>query len=156
LKSKLRGLIGYDEFKKVIADIKKKVFLKKQSKQKTAQKKLNRLRVTQKKVNISITNQHKFYPRVVNLTDIPFTQDEEDLLGKINKYNLPVNPNCNKNITELIFETETALLYVDKDNRDKIRYAAANKLEKIISKSKKRRSRYKQQRMNDKQNRANK
>jgi len=151
LKAKLRSKIPKHELGSVIHKINDKICKKKKQKSKVLQQKLTKLRKSQKVGSAPTLLNHKFYPRVINLTNINLTQNEESILGKINKYNPTDNLLTQQNITELVIETETALSYVKKDIREKIRYEAANKLEKIISKSKQRRIRYKRRHTNERQ-----
>lgn len=84
----------------------------------------------------NVKHNHSFYPRSLNLTNIHFDDKESELLCKWEKYNPPSNPIKNHDIKELVIETETAISYVDKNKQDKIRYEAANVIEKVINKSK--------------------
>jgi hypothetical protein len=70
-----------------------------------------------------------FYPRVVNKTDINFTDKELQLLEKGLKYNLH---NKKKNwLTTLALETETALNPLPQTEREYFRNRAAENLEQL-------------------------
>jgi len=70
------------------------------SKKKTQAKKLNNLVQTQLQSEIIKCN-HKFYPRVVNMTNIVFNENELDLLNKGLNFNFP-NTGKASLISELI------------------------------------------------------
>jgi len=142
LKTKLKSMLSFNDFKQAIKKINQHVENKRLTKMKSINKKLQNLFVHQEKENNSLSdNSHQFYPRMINLTDINFSEVEKTMLGKYNKYNPPPNTHKNQEIKDLIIETETAISFVDKHKQEEIRFEAAKKIGKIISNAKKRRSR---------------
>ena len=92
--------------------------------------KLNNL---QHKKEINTTTNHEtiqnFHPRVVNLTDITFNNNENTLLQKVLKYNLHIKP---KNwIKTIALEAETANQSLPIEERNPIRYLVAKSLDKL-------------------------
>jgi hypothetical protein len=101
-----------------------------EKKYETIRKKLKQLESTQSN---NPKHQKKFYPRVVNQTNIDFTNDEMTLLNKGLKYNLS---HKNKNWTEtLALEPETALSLLPTTEQDFIRCQVAN-IKQLYNKSK--------------------
>jgi len=150
IKAKLRNLLSEQEYSELIKKVNAVTCKKREKKLKVMSKKLKHLISTQKEAYKPPGEIHDFYPRVVNLTNVKFDNDENEMLGKWGKYNPFTNNNVTANIKNLIMETETAISYIDKSKQDKIRYEAADKIGKIISKSKLRRLRKKQKVSNDK------
>jgi hypothetical protein len=68
----------------------------------------------------------KFYPRIVNKTDITFNADELDLLNKGLKYNLSLKRN--NWIETLSLEAETAVSKLPILEQDCIRYQVAHNI----------------------------
>jgi hypothetical protein len=71
----------------------------------------------------------QFYQRVINLTDIKFTEHENQLLQKGLKYNLHVQPK--QQIKILAIEAETAINLLPVPDQDPVRYLIAKTLDKI-------------------------
>ena len=107
----------------MIAEILRKVI---QHKYKNLDKKLNKLIQEQTKTPKEI---HTFYPRLVNSTNITFTNNEIKLLEKGLKYNLH---NRKKNwLTTLALEAETAITHLPTADRDYYRKQVADCIEKL-------------------------
>lgn len=141
IKLQLKAISSKKDYDTILQKIKDQVKVQKEVKMKTIQKKLEALLAAQVTLEQPPKQEHKFYPRVVNFTAIEFEEKEKSLLGKWPKFNPPTNPNNNNDVKQLIVETETALTYVSKEKRDKIRYEAVRKIENVMSNSKKRRLR---------------
>jgi hypothetical protein len=77
------------------------------------------------------------------MTNIQFTNDEETLLNKGNKYNIVPAPN--KNLKQLIIETENAVQHINDNQKEAIRYLAAQNIRTIMSKQHTINKHYKQQ-----------
>jgi hypothetical protein len=74
--------------------------------------KLRKLKDTQK----TVPKENTFYPRVINKTNITFTDDELNLLGKGLKYNIWHKP---KNwITTIALEAKTAICSIPIQDQD--------------------------------------
>ena len=72
---------------------------------------------------------HTFYPRVVNYTNITFTDNETNLLNKGPKYNLH---NRKKDwLMTLALEAETAVTSLPLSDRDYYRKQVASRIEKL-------------------------
>ena len=98
-----------------------------EKKYKTLDKKLNTLTRTK------IQNQHhdiRFYPRVINKTNINFTDSEITLLNKGLKYNLGYK---NKHwLSNFAFEAESIISQLPINEHECVRYRVAQNLQKII------------------------
>jgi len=71
----------------------------------------------------------RFYPRVIDMTDIVFTDEEMTLLNKGLKYNLSYK---RKHwISNLALEAENAITLLPVQEQDYIRYQVAYNLEKL-------------------------
>jgi hypothetical protein len=94
-----------------------------QQKYKNIDKKLQALKNSQKQKQISKTSplsSTKIYPRIINDTNIEFSQEELTLLNKGLKYNLHFK---HQNwITKLALEAETAITHLPQIQQDPIRY----------------------------------
>ena len=77
----------------------------------------------------TMNNSIKFYPRVVNKTNINFTNNEISLLEKGPKYNL--HSRKNNWLTTLALEAETAITSLPTSDRDYYRKQFANRIEKL-------------------------
>jgi hypothetical protein len=98
-------------------------------KYKTINAKLNQLTKTQTN-NIDL--QRQFYPRVINSTNITFTNDEMSLLNKGPKYNLG---HKNKGwITTLALEAQTAISQLPHTEQEYIRYQVAHNIKHLYKK----------------------
>ena len=76
-----------------------------------------------------IGNKYKFYPRVTNLTDINFTNDEYSLLNKSLKYN---RSHKRKNwINNLSIVAECAITLLPYEEQDYMRYRVAKGIMKL-------------------------
>ena len=96
------------------------------SKYKTLDKKLMRLTQTQKTTPLE---QHTFYPRVVNNTNINFSNNEMRLLHKGLKYNMHTKK---KNwVQTLALEAETAITHLPTTERDVYRKLVADWIDKF-------------------------
>ena len=76
-----------------------------------------------------IGNKYKFYPRVTNLTDINFTNDEYSLLNKGLKYKL--NHKRKNWINNLSLEAECAITLLPYEEQDYMRYQVAKQIKKL-------------------------
>jgi len=74
-----------------------------------------------------------FFPRVVNNTNIQFTQNEQRLLEKGPKYN--VHGHKKNWLTTLALEAETAITHLPSSDRDYFRKQVATRIEEIHKKS---------------------
>ena len=69
---------------------------------------------------------HSFYPRVVNMTDIPFSEPEMTILQKGPKYNLHSKP---KNwLQTLALEAETAITCLPPSHQEVCRMLTAERI----------------------------
>ena len=102
-------------------------------KYKTIKQKIDKLT----KQNTKNTNQeHTFFPRVINKTDIQFTPNEELVMQKGLKYNIHQKP---KNwINTLAIEAETALTLLPPQHQDPMRYIVAQNIEHLYKEHDKR------------------
>jgi hypothetical protein len=108
-----------------------KINVESEKKYETIIKKRKQLEATQSK---NPKQQKKFYPRVVNKTNIDFTNEEMTVLNKGLKYNLS---HKNKNwIETLALEAETALSLLPSTEQDYIRCHIANNIRQLYNKSK--------------------
>ena len=90
---------------------------------------LKKLKTAQIPNTSTTTTYINFYPRVVNNTNIIFTDDELALLNKGLKYNLH---HKHKNwITTLAFEAKTAITLLPISEQEPIRYHIANNIRKL-------------------------
>jgi len=98
--------------------------------QKEAQKKYQNLDKKLKKLTQSQTihpqQKHKFYPRVINNTDIAFTKCEMSMLQKGLKYNLHTKQE--NWIHNLALEAETAIQKLPNSDRDAYRHIVADRI----------------------------
>ena len=80
------------------------------------------------------THQHnvKFHPRIVNLTNIPFTIEENKLLNKGLKYNL--HHKKNNWIQQLALEADTAITYLPYFEQEYIRNLTAYNIDRLYKK----------------------
>jgi hypothetical protein len=69
------------------------------------------IKTTQPKSQTNITNKNTNYPRVINTTNMQFTQEEVQKLSKSLKYNLHYKPKTW--IETLASEAETAICNLD-------------------------------------------
>ena len=90
---------------------------------KNINQKLKKLEGTQKS---SYEHRRNFYPRVVNKTNVTFTQDELTLLNKGLKYNLSYKQN--DWIKTLALEAETAITKLPVMEQDYIRFQVAHNI----------------------------
>jgi hypothetical protein len=79
------------------------------------------------------TNTHadniQFYPRVINNTNITFTDDENSLLQKSLKYNLHIKPKqC---LQKHAMEAETAISLLPPPEQNPVRYLISKNLESL-------------------------
>jgi len=92
--------------------------------------KINKLTLSQTKTP---TLPDTFFPRIVNNTDIQFTQNERKLLEKDPKYNIHSHK---KNwLMTLALEAETAITHLPSTDRDHFRKQVATRIEEIHNKS---------------------
>ena len=98
---------------------------------KTSTKKLDDRQTNHKKrpTNTTYSQQQAFYPRTVNLTDIIFTKEEQELLDLGAQYS--IQQPFRKYWTNLIIETERAIRLLDAKIQDAFRLMAAKKLKQI-------------------------
>jgi len=75
--------------------------------------------------------QQQFYPRIVNRTDIKFTEEELGLLNNGLEYSIEKPPETY--FTDLVVETERAIKLLDRKSQDSFRNSAANILKLINS-----------------------
>jgi len=95
-------------------------------KYKTINTKLNQLMKAQTN---NLDFQKQFYPRVINNTNITFTNDEMSLLNKGLKYSLG---HKNKGwITTLAFEAETAISQLPYTEQEYVRYQVAHNIKQL-------------------------
>jgi hypothetical protein len=77
------------------------------------------------------TNTHadniQFYPRIINNTNITFTDDENALLQKGLKYNLHIKPK--QWLQKLAMEAETAISLLQPPEQNPVRYLIVKNLE---------------------------
>ena len=73
--------------------------------------------------------QHRFYPRTVNLTNIIFTKEEQELLDLGLQYN--IQQHLKSCWTNLIMETEQVIRLLDTKLQDAFRLMAAKNLKQI-------------------------
>lgn len=76
-------------------------------------------------------NNVKFYPRVVNKTDIPFTKEETDLLNKGLKYNLGHKQKHGTN--NLALEKENAVTLLTPGEQEYTRHQIAKNITKLLT-----------------------
>ena len=82
---------------------------------------------SQKQIINSDTN---VYPRVINKTNITFTNEEQRLLNKGLKYNLSYKHK--HRINNLAFEAETAITLLPTNEQEHIRYQVAQNILKKL------------------------
>jgi hypothetical protein len=100
-----------------------------QIKYRTLHNKLKRLTQLQTRTP---QQRHAFYPRVINNTDIPFSDNEMALLQKGPKYNLHTK---NRDwIQNLALEAETAISHLPPPDRDAYRLMTAERIQKLQQK----------------------
>ena len=97
------------------------------SKYKTLDRKLNHL--SQQRTKTPQQN-HSFYPRVINTTDIEFSEQEMKLLEKGPKYNLHSKPK--DFIQTLALEAETAITHLPPTDREVYRKMTAERISTLI------------------------
>jgi hypothetical protein len=85
--------------------------------------------LSEQKVNTYDTTPFNFYPRVVNLTNITFTEHENRLLQTGLKYNLHTKPK--QWLKTLAIEAETAISLIPAPDQEAIQYLIAQNLEKL-------------------------
>jgi hypothetical protein len=106
--------------------IEKKLGRESRAKYRNLDKKLGHLTKTQTKTPYRT---HTFYPRLINNTDIQFSEGETKLLQKGLKYNLHGKP---KNwIQNLALEAKTAITKLPSNERDVYRKLAADRIDKL-------------------------
>ena len=88
--------------------------------------KINRLVATQTEKTNTKT---QFYPRVINKTDVTFTDEEMTLLNKGVKYNLKYRNN--HRLSTLALEAETAIPLLPYHEQEYLRYQVAHKFQKL-------------------------
>jgi hypothetical protein len=71
----------------------------------------------------------QFYPKVINKTDITFTDEEMTLLNKGLKYNL--NYRNKDELITLALEAETAISLLPSHEQEYLRYQVAHNLQKL-------------------------
>jgi hypothetical protein len=76
-----------------------------------------------------------FFKRILNMTDIEFTNDELHLLEKGLKYNLHRKPK--DWIKTLALEADTAIGHIPERNQPYMKQLVANNLQKLIKKQNK-------------------
>jgi hypothetical protein len=114
----------------IAESIGEKINLESEKKYETIKSELKQLETTQRN---NPKHQKQFYPRVVNQTNIDFTNEELTLLNKGLKYNLG---HKNKNwIETLALEAETALSLLPPTEQDYIRCQIANNIGQLFNKS---------------------
>jgi hypothetical protein len=97
-----------------------------QTKCKTLDKKLRKLTLTQ---TVTPKVKHTFHPRVVNNTDISFTNSETALLQKVLKYNIHAKK---KNwLKDVALEAETAITQLPFNERDVYRKLVADRIDTL-------------------------
>jgi ABC-type lipoprotein release transport system permease subunit len=73
-----------------------------------------------------IDNIQQFHPKIHNLTDVHFTENETILLSKGLKYNLHYKPN--NWIRTLATEAETTISYINETEQNYLRHAVAKSI----------------------------
>jgi hypothetical protein len=96
------------------------------TKYKTIHKKLDAL--TTQQTN-SLTTNVKFYPRVVNNTNIVLSNDEMSLLNKGLKYNLHFK--CRNWLYTLAFEADAIITYLPTSKQEGMRYLVAQEIQQL-------------------------
>ena len=94
-------------------------------------KKLNTLQQINRKTTISKQTCFQFHDLIQNLTNTQFTKDELDKISKYFKSNVP-NNNIQKQIENLIVESEHILQTNNLQNREAVRYQIHKLIEKHI------------------------
>lgn len=106
----------------ITLSIEENLHKKMENKYNNIEAKLNKLTTTHNKHN-TLNNNNTFYPRVINKTNIIFSNEQMFLLQKGLKYNLHHKPL--HWINKLALEAETAVQLIPKHNQDIIRYQVA-------------------------------
>ena len=124
------------QIKSNLNKIETKIKFIKIKKTETIEKKLNKLNSNNvNNTNNNIEKHHKFHPRLINLTNVKFNNEETQLLNNITKTNL--EQNLKPNLDNLIVETEYAIsLLKDENQEEKIRTEAAHTIKKLITTNK--------------------
>jgi hypothetical protein len=104
---------------------------KKHNTQKT---KLNKLRQEQNNNTIEQISFHKFYPKVINHTNIQLTNNEIQLLNKGPKYNLHYTNNTW--LETIAIEAEIAISHTEDTQQNYLRHAVAKTINTILNKKK--------------------
>ena len=115
-----------------------------EKKYKTLDLKINKLAHHQNK-NLETSTQ--FYPRVINKTDIEFSNDEITLLNKGLKYNL--THKWKYWLSNLALEAEAAITLLPTHEQQHIRYQVAHNLQKLYKQHKKKHAILDKHRQND-------
>ena len=84
-----------------------------------------------KKTEKTTSTPHKFYSRVINNTNIIFSENELTILNKGLKYNF--NPKPKNWITALALEAETAINQLPPPEQDPIRYQVTKNIQKLYT-----------------------
>jgi hypothetical protein len=74
-------------------------------------------------------HRQEFYPRTINLTNIKFTKEEQELLDNGLQYN--IQQTSKTNWTNLVTETEQAIRLLEAGSQDAYRKLAAKKTQTI-------------------------
>jgi hypothetical protein len=90
---------------------------------------LQKLNGPKNNTGVNVKTNPKFYPRVINLTNISFNDDENKLLQKGLKYNIHLKPK--QWIKTLALEAETAINLLPTTDHNPIRYQLAKTIEKL-------------------------
>lgn len=112
-------------------------------KKKTQKKKLDKLIKQQSKPIEQFIIDHQFYPRVKNLTDIVFTDNEMNILNKGLKHNI-LGRICNKNLISEILNAEIAINSIpDVNSRNYVRHVIDKKIKTALDSKKHKSSSFK-------------
>ena len=101
-------------------------------KKKTQNIKISNLLKVQNDPQKNNTISHRFYPRIVNLTEINFNNEETNLLNKGLKYCFK-NKGFKQSLINEILNAETAINAIsDEETRTVVRHAVDNKITKVL------------------------
>ena len=93
----------------------------------------NKLKILTKQQETIPHKPHTFYPRVINNTDITFTNNETALLQKGLKYN--THPKHKNWVQNLALEAETAISQLPTSERDVYRKLVADRINTLTQKN---------------------
>lgn len=134
LKNTLKASVNDTEFKSMLSHVKLITEDEKTKKTTIQKKKLINLKTTihpsQNK-----SQEHKFYPKLINLTNIQFEEKEKSILEKNAKYCPPISTS-NRTISTALINCEATLNQIPLSERDKVRFEIVRTVEKEINQNK--------------------